>query len=101
MLPKLKAFFAAIGNDLADTWKRIKVFVFAIIGIVVYLEFNKIKDALIAYSGKKEIDNTKKQDDKAAIQEDSNNKQADALVAESAALPAEEKPVTEDWNKKP
>lgn len=100
MWAKIKAFFAAVGNDLADTWKRIKVFVIAIAGLVVYLEFTKIKDAIIAYAGKKEADTTQKKDDKDAIAEDTNNKQADALVAEAAALPAQEQPVGEDWYKK-
>lgn len=100
MWDKIKAFLAVAKSDMADTWKRIKVFVIAIAGIIIYFEFTKIKDALIAYAGKKEGVATQKKDDKLAAQEDSNNKQADALVAEAAALPAQEQPVTEDWYKK-
>jgi len=100
MWTKIKAFLTVIGNDLADTWKRVKVFVIAIAGIVIYFEFKKIKDAIIAYAGKKEGVVTQKKDDKLAAQEDSNNKQANALVAEAAALPAQEQPVNEDWYKK-
>ena len=95
---KIKAFFVAVGSDFADTWKRIKVLVFAIAGLIVYLEFSRIKDAIIAYNGKKEIDSTQKQDDKTQVQEDANNKQADALVTQANALPSQEQPVTEDWN---
>jgi uncharacterized membrane protein len=100
MWTKVKAFLTVVGNDLADTWKRIKVFVIAIAGLVIYFEFTKIKDAIIAYAGKKEIDTTQKKDDKLAVSEDTNNKQADALVAEAAALPAQETPVDDDWYKK-
>lgn len=97
MWVKIKAFLVVIGNDLGDTWKRIKVFVIAIVGLIIYFEFTKIKDALIAYAGKKEAANTQKKDDKLSEQEDNNKKQADALVADAAALPAQEQPVTEDW----
>ena len=100
MWEKVKVFWGKVGSDLADTWKRVKVFVFALAGVVVYLEFNKIKDALIAYAGKKEMRTSEKKDDKLATQEDTNNKKADALVAEAAALPFQEKPVGEDWYKK-
>lgn len=97
MWEKFKAFLVVVKNDLDDTWKRTKVFIIAIAGLVLYLEFTKIKDALIAYAGKKEAANTQKKDDKLSEQEDNNKKQADALVAEAAALPAQQQPVNEDW----
>ena len=101
MLTKIKAFFAATGNDFADTWKRLKVLIFVIAGLLVYLKFDEIKNAISAYNGKKEIDTTKKQDGQDTAQENIDKKQADALVADANALPSEEKPVTDvDWYKK-
>jgi hypothetical protein len=95
MWQKIKSFLTVVSSDFADTWKRTKIFIFAIGGLIVYLEFNKIKDALLAYGAKKEIDTTQKKDDKVAIQEDANNKQADALVAKAK----EEPNPGDDWNK--
>ena len=94
---KIKAFFAVVGKDLVDTWQRVKIPLLAIGSLIVYLKFTQIKDAIIAYNAKKEIDTTKKTDDKDAAIENTDSKQADALVAKADALPATEKPVQEDW----
>lgn len=97
---KIKAFLLVIKNDLVDTWQRTKVLILGILVIFVYLKFNQIKDAILAYGAKKEMDSAQKQDGQEAAQEDADKKQADALVTQANALSSQQPAITEDWNKK-
>lgn len=101
MVAKIKAFLAVVWADTKDTWGRIKIYVLAILAVIVTLEFQKIKDALLAYSGKKEIQNDQKKDQTLAIQEKTDNDAADQLVKDAEALPSQTQPITdENWYKK-
>ena len=93
METKLKAALAAIWADIVDTYKRVKVFLLAILGIVIYFEWERIKAALILYAGKKQIQSDQKQDQVLAQKEASDNQQADALVQKAQN---EENP-GDDW----
>lgn len=100
MIAKIKSFLAAVWADTKDTWNRIKIYVLAILAVIVTLEFQKIKDALLAYGGKKEIQEDQKKDQTLAVQEKTDNDAADQLVKDAEALPSQEKPITnEDWYK--
>lgn len=99
MSAKIKAFLATVWADTVDTWKRVKLYVLGILAIVAVLGFQKIKDAFLAYSGKKEIENDQKKDQTLATQEKKANDSADQLVKEADALPSQEQPVKDGWEK--
>ncbi len=100
MLTKLKAILSAIWSDTKDTWARIKIYVLAIGALVIALEFRKLKEFLITYQGKKEIQQDKKQDAQLADKEKNANDASNALVQEANNLPNQQPPITDDWNKK-
>ncbi len=95
MLSKLKAVLATIWADIVDTYKRVKVYVLALLAIVAIGEWQKIKAALLVKFGQKQIDSANKQDQKLATQEAQENQQADALVKKSGNESAED-----DWYQK-
>ena len=97
MLDKLKAFWATLKSQLVDIWNRSKIFLIALGIAVVYLEWEKIKEAFLLYTANKEMKSDKKEDQTLAATETSASQQADALVKQAQALPSQEQPVTEDW----
>lgn len=99
MKAKLAALWAAFKTDMFDTWKRCKIVILAIGAIIVTLEFRKIMLTVMTKLGQIELDRAKKADDKAATQETLTKAQADALVQQADALPAQEQPVKDGWEK--
>ncbi len=100
MKAKLLAIWTSVKADLADTWVRTKIWLLGILAIVVAIEFEKIKQFLLVYMGKKEIQKDQKIDAKLSAQESSENTQANLLIQEAEGLPSKEKPVTDGWEKK-
>lgn len=100
MLDKVKSFLSTIGTDLKDTWNRSKMVILAVGALILALEFRKLKEFLLVYAGKKEIDKDKKEDSQLKAKEDSANAQADALVKQAKEEPSKETPVGDDWNSK-
>lgn len=95
MLSKLKAVLVSVWADICDTYKRVKVYVIAILAVIAIWEWQKIKAVLLVKFGQKQIDSANKQDQKLATQEAQENQQADALVKKSGNEPAED-----DWYQK-
>jgi hypothetical protein len=95
MTTKIKAFLSTVWADIKDTYNRTKIYLWGLAVIVAYIKFNEIKDALLAYAGKKEIESDQKQDSALAKTESSDNAQADAL-----AKKAQEETAEDDWNTK-
>lgn len=104
MIDKIKAFFSnllsVIKSKVSFIWNSVKYIFFAIVGIVVLIEYNKIKEWLLVRAGQKEIANDNKVDKSLSTQENAAKSQADALEAQSRALPGEEAPVSENWYEK-
>lgn len=100
MLDKIKSILLAVQSDLKDIWNRSKIAILAIIGVILAIEFNKLKEYITIYMGKKEIDNAKKEDETLAKQEKTANSEADVLVKQAEDLPKQEPEVDLDWNKK-
>lgn len=80
MWTKIKAVLVPVWVDCIDTYKRIKIFLLAAAALAVYLEWQKIKALWLVKSGQKEISSDNKQDVSLAKAEQTENKQADALV---------------------
>lgn len=99
MVTKLKAILVSILAELKDIWNRSKMYLLGLAAILAAIEFRKIKDALLVYSGKKEIQADQKKDQTLANQENQANAQADALVKQAADLPNQEPQVKPDWYK--
>jgi hypothetical protein len=99
MKAKLQALWAGLKSQLLDIWNRSKMFLLAGLAVAIYLGWNSLKEMVLAYFGKKEIQKDNKEDTSLKAKEDSANNQADALVKESNDLPSKEKPVSEDWYK--
>lgn len=100
MKAKLLSIWNSIKLDLADTWKRSKMFLLAILGLVLYFEFDKIKQSLLVYGAKKETETSKKEDQILATKEKSENDQANTLIKAAEDLPKQEGSVSDDWNTK-
>jgi hypothetical protein len=96
----LKVFFLALKNQLVDIWNRSKIFLLAIVSLVVYFEWQKIKEYLLLYIGQKEIQSDKKEDRVLETKENSENDQANALVQQANNLPKQEGPVSDNWYEK-
>ncbi len=101
MIEKLKAGLTVLKNDLGDTWNRCKIFILAVGALILALEFQKILTAFLVWMGQRELKNANKQDEALKTQENDLNTQADKLVKEAQELPSKDKPVSEDWYKKP
>ena len=100
MLAKLKVIAAAVWADIVDTYKRLKIVILAVGAALIYLEWNKISEAITLAQGKKELKTDEKKDQALAATEKSDNDKANALVQEAQQLPSTEKPVDDNWNKK-
>jgi hypothetical protein len=99
MKAKIAAIWAAFKADMVDTWKRCKIAILAIGAVIVTLEFRKIMVTVMTKLGQIELDRAKKTDDKAKTQEDLNNAKADQIIQQADALPAQEQPVKDGWEK--
>src|SRR5208282_1769778 len=77
---KLKVLGGTVWADTCDTWKRVKIFALAILAVIVYFEWEKIKALWLVKSGQAELKSDNKQDAQLKAKEDSDNEQADALV---------------------
>jgi len=101
MLVKLKAIAATVWADVVDTYKRCKIILLAVGACIVYLEFNKIKEALLVSGEKKEMASDNKQDQALATKEKTENDAANVLVADANKLGQQSTtPVDPDWYEK-
>jgi len=91
----LKAFFTTLKTQIADIWNKSKVFLLAIGSLIVYFEWQQIKEYFLTYMGQKEITSDKKEDQQLAAKEKADNDQANALVQQ-----ASNENVDANWNKK-
>jgi hypothetical protein len=80
MLAKLKVILSSVWSDICDTYKRSKLFLLAIAAVIITLEFRKLKEFMIAYQGKQEIQKDQKEDQALVTKENDDNQQADALA---------------------
>ena len=99
MKAKLQALWTGFIQQLKDLWNRSKMYILAGLAIAAYLGWNKLKEMLLVYFGKKEIQQDNKEDASLKAKEDSANSQADALVKEANDLPSQQPPISEDWYK--
>lgn len=99
MKAKLASIWTSIKADAEDTWNRSKIFLLAIAALIIALEFQKLKEFLLMYMGKKEIANSEKEDQQLAAQEHMKNTQADILVKQAENLPSTEHPIKDGWEK--
>jgi hypothetical protein len=95
MVTKLKSLLASLVSELKDIWNRSKMYLIGLGVILVTLEWQKIKAALIVAAGAKEIKKDIKVDGQLAAQEQSASQQGDAL-----ATKATQETAADDWNKK-
>lgn len=96
MLDKIKILLKTIWTDICDTWKRVKIYLLALLAIIGVIEWEKIKVTLIMLSAQKETNSSKKEDQVLSQKESSENNQANALVNKAKNEPD---PGT-DWNLK-
>ena len=99
MTDKLKAIANVIWADVCDTYKRLKILIFAILAAVVYLEWEKISAAFLVYMANKSTQKDKTEDKTLYNKETSQNTQANALIQEAEGLPSQEQPVKDGWDK--
>jgi hypothetical protein len=95
MKSKLLAIWNSIWTDICDTYKRLKVLIIVVGAALIYLEWNKIQEALLVYGGKKQIQSDQKKDAVLATQESQDSEQADALATKAQNEPTPDA----DWYK--
>ena len=100
MQNKISAIWTTFKTQLSDIWNRSKVFILAIVGLILALEFQRLKESLLVWMGERQIKSATKQDTTLAATEKKDSQAADVLVAQAQELPSQEQPVTEDWYKK-
>lgn len=100
MKEKIQAFLSAVIADLKDTWNRSKIFLLALLGIIVALEFRKLQEFLLVYMGQKEIKSDKKEDQALASKENAANTEANALIDKANKESEQQPPIDDDWYKK-
>ena len=101
MITKIKVIAATIWADTCNTYQRIKIYLWGLLIILVYIKFNEIKEALLAYAGKKEIESDQKKDAVLATTVKTDSDAADALVKQAQELADQpQTPIADDWNKK-
>ncbi len=93
MLAKLKEISTTVWNDIKDTYSRFKIVIYGILLAIVYLEWNRIKVALLMAGGKKELTSAKKEDAALTQIEKTDSQQADALVKKAQNEPSQ----PDDW----
>jgi hypothetical protein len=101
---KIKAGWTSLTTlaekDFLELWVSYRT-VFILFGAAILtLKFRDLLVDFIVSSSKRLFQSTQKKSDSLETKEDTLNKQADALVQQATQLPATEKPVTDDWNKK-
>src|ERR1700678_3215684 len=84
---KLKSLAATVWNDICNTYQRTKVYLLALLAIVVVWEWRKLKAAFLVKMGQKQIDSANKQDKVLAQAEQTENAEADALVKKAQNEP--------------
>ncbi len=97
MMNSIKIFLTALKLDLVDTWNRCKILVFAILAVVGFIEWDKIKAILLTYAANKEMKSDNAQDQVLSTQEDAAKAQAAALVKDAQNLPNQQTQVSQDW----
>lgn len=100
MKNKLLVIWETIKAQLADIWNRSKIFLLAILAIILAVEWNRIKIFVLNYLGQREIKSDEKKDSVLAAKESEDNAKADALIADAQKLPSQQTTISDDWNKK-
>ena len=80
MLQRIKSTLSVVLADLADTYKRLKIVIIAIGAAIIYFEWQRIKEALLVYQGKKEMQANNKEDADLKAKESTDSQQADTLA---------------------
>ena len=103
MLAKIKIFLSkawtTIRTQIADIWNRTKIFILAIAALIIAFEWQKLKAYLLVKSGQQEMKKDNAEDQTLAAKETQANNAANALVQKSSQESANDKPITDDWNK--
>jgi hypothetical protein len=96
----LKALWAKIKATVSDLWDKDKgIFILIAIAALI-VKFRDIIIDILVQSSKNVQDKAEKKDAQLASQESDAKAQADQAVADAAAEPAKQEPVTDDWYKK-
>lgn len=86
-------------KDLSTLWTEFRTPLILLGGIILTIKFRDLVINLIVSNSKKLFNNAQKQSQVLQSKENSNNKQADALVQDAQNLSSTNPPVDENWNK--
>lgn len=98
---KIKNFIAKLNSSISELWAKDKIFLVVFGILILIVKFRDVIIDILLKSAKTEMDQAGKKDEKLAQQENQAKEDAAALVQKSKEEPLQNKPVTEDWNKKP
>lgn len=94
------SFGEKLKADVSYLWANNRIFLIGFGVLIILAKGASLLMDFLAWRSKQLVDSTVKQDDVLKKQEDAAKSQADALVKRANELPSQEKPVSEDWNKK-
>lgn len=96
----VKTFWQKVTGDVTYLWENDKIFLVVFGVLILVAKGSSLIIDLLAYRSKQEVDSATKQDAVLKAQEDAHKAAANALVKQADALPSQEKPVDENWDKK-
>lgn len=95
-----KSLWARLNTDLQYLWTNDKIFLVVFGVFIVLAKGSSLLIDLLANLSKSEVNAANKQDATLRAEETKNNNEANALIDQANALPGQEKPVDENWDKK-
>jgi hypothetical protein len=97
---KIKALWAAAVAKLKEVWNKNKILFFIIIPLILLAKFRDLIIDFLVASGKRLMDNARKQDQQLRNEANSANNQANQLIANADKKDDNKPLVDEDWHKK-
>lgn len=100
MNEKIKAVLDTAKQQVKDFWNTYRVYIVGFTGFFLFIKFRDVLIDLLVNSGKRIMDDTKKQDEQLAKEENDAKAKAAALQAQAQKELEPKEPVGDDWYKK-
>lgn len=94
------SFTDKLKADVSYLWANNRIFLIVFGVLIVLAKGTSLLMDFLAYRSKQEVDSATKEDGVLKAQEDAAKAKANDLVKQGDALPSQEKPVDENWDKK-
>lgn len=97
---KIKALWASAVAKLKEVWNKNKILFFIIIPLLIIAKFRDVIIQILVASGKKLMEQARKQDGQLRQEANDANNKANSLINQADGRDDNKPPVGEDWHKK-